>query len=135
MITVRSLVTPDAPIAVRVLGDTVVAPGSNFAVIIATRNYGSGGRIEDTIPEGFTFVRSNPAGASFDSNTRIVSFTLVDEDRFEYTLTASSTAGDHSFSGTLRDSDLALHDIRGQSTVTVEAGLALVRAGPSPRCR
>ena len=64
------------------------------------------GLIVETLPEGFGYVSSDPVGASFDGDADTVTFTLVDETSFKYTVTASSTAGDYPFSGTLRDSDL-----------------------------
>ena len=107
-----------------------MSAGSDIDVTIAVANYGFGGQINDTIPEGFEYVSSTSTGASFDSATRTISFTLVDEATFGYTVTAPDAARSYTFSGTLRDSDLALHDIGGDSVVTVEgaAGASATRA-------
>ena len=50
-----------------------------------------------------------------------VRFVLQDETSFTYVVTASSTAGSHSFSGTLRDFDQTDHTVGGATSVTVEA--------------
>jgi hypothetical protein len=50
-----------------------------------------------------------------------VRFTLQGEASFTYTVTASGTAGSHTFSGTLRDIELDDYPVGGASSVTVEA--------------
>ena len=50
-----------------------------------------------------------------------VRFTLQGDASFTYTVTASSTAGSHSFSGTLRDFERDDHTVGGATSVTVEA--------------
>jgi hypothetical protein len=82
-----------------------VLEGGNVEVTITAANYGFGGQIVETLPGGFTYVSSDPAGATFDSADRTVTFTLVDETIFKYTVTAPDVAGSHSFEGILRDSD------------------------------
>ena len=104
-----------------------VSQGSSLVVTITAANYGFGGQIMDTIPQGFAYVRSNPDIAIFNSGDRTVTFTLVDETSVSYTLTPSTTAGDYRFSGTLRDSDMMSHPIGGDLSVTVQAA-----ATPSP---
>ena len=97
------------------------APGAQVVVTISAANYGFGGRIVETLPPGWSYESSNPAGATFEANDRTVTFTLVDETFFEYTVTASSTSGSHDFSGVLVDSDLNELQIGGASSVTVQA--------------
>ena len=55
-----------------------------------------------------------------------VRFTLQGDSSVAYTVTASETAGSHSFSGMLRDSDTNDHMVGGATDVTVTA-----LAGPS----
>ena len=98
-----------------------VAPGAEVVVTISAANYGFGGQIVETLPTGWGYESSDPAGATFDANDRTVTFTLVDETSFEYTVTASSTSGSHNFSGVLVDSDFNRHQIGGASSVTVQA--------------
>ena len=71
-------------------------------------------------PRGYAYVSSDPVGASFDGPSRTVSFSLIAESSLSYTVTASSTAGAHSFSGVLKDSGKVSHTIGGASAVTVE---------------
>ena len=97
------------------------APGAQVVVTISAASYGFAGQIVETLPVGWGYVSSDPAGATFDADARTVAFTLVDETSFEYTVTASSTSGSHNFSGVLVDSDLKRHDIGGDSSVTVQA--------------
>ena len=116
-----SVEAPPGPMATRAFSPSPVAQGATLAVSITATNYGFGGQIVEMVPEGFDYVSSVPAGATFDPAARSVSFTLVDERVFRYTLIVPSTDGDYSFSGTLRDSDTNVHVIGGDSSVTVEA--------------
>ena len=96
-----------------------VAAGGNLEVTITVANYGFGGQIVETLPAGFGHVSSDPVEGIFDASAGTVTFTLVDETSFKYTVTASSTPNDYLFSGTLTDSDLNGHVIGGDSSVTV----------------
>jgi hypothetical protein len=107
-----------SPTASRSFLETSVVPGGNVEVTITAAGYGFGGQIMETLPGGFTYVSSDPAGATFDSADRTVSFTLVDETVFKYTVTVPDVAGSYSFEGILRDSDLNSHTIGGDSSVT-----------------
>ena len=123
------------PTVSRALSAPSLMMGSNLDVTITVADYGFGGLIVETLPEGFGYVSSDPVGASFDADAGTVTFTLVDETTFKYSVTASSIAGDYSFSGTLRDSDLVVYAIGGDSSVTVEGapGAMATRAfSPSP---
>ena len=84
---------PGGPSPTRSFSPASVAPGGQVVVTIAVANYGGLGQIRDTLPEGFTYVSSEPAGATFDQSTRTVSFALVGDTSFSYTVTAPSTAG------------------------------------------
>ena len=53
-------------------------------------------------------------------NGQEVRFTLQGDASVAYTVTASRTAGSHSFSGMLRDSDTNDHTVGGATRVTVE---------------
>ncbi len=111
------------PSATRSFDQNTVAPGGRVTVTIAAANYGSIGAVTETLPDGFNYVSSS-LGADDVSRPggQTVRFTLQGADKtFTYTVTASSVAGEHSFSGMLRDSDRGDHDVGGASTVTVEA--------------
>ena len=114
------------PSATRSFNPATVAPGGRVTVTIQVANYGGIGRVTETLPAGFAYISSthDPAGVSV--NDQEVRFTLQGDSSVVYTVTASRTAGAHSFSGMLRDSDRANHTVGGVSSVTVEAA-----AGPS----
>ena len=118
----RATWMPRSTGAKRSFSADTVAPGGQVVVKIAVANYGGLGQIEDTLPEGFTYVSSEPAGATFDQSTRTVSFALVGDTSFSYTVTAPATAGGpHTFSGVVRDSAKDRSAVVGANIVTVEA--------------
>ena len=114
-------VTVEAPSATRSFDKASVAPGGTVTVTILLANYGGIGRVTETLPAGFVYVSSAHDSAGVRVNDQEVRFTLQGDSSFNYTVTASRTAGPHSFSGMLRDSDRANHTVGGVDTVTVEA--------------
>ena len=78
------------PTASRGFSAASVPAGGNLEVTITVADYGFGGLIVETLPEGFGYVSSDPVGAGFDADAGTVTFTLVDEASFKYTVTASS---------------------------------------------
>ena len=103
-----------------------VAPGGRVTVTIQVANYGGIGRVTETLPAGFAYVDSTHDSAGVSVDGQEVRFTLQGDSSVAYTVTASRTAGSHSFSGMLRDSDRANHTVGGATGVTVTAP-----AGPS----
>ena len=125
---VFGLLIPDAgtvaaqatPSATRSLSSTSVAPGAEITVTINASNTVSFAGIVETLPEGFSFVSSNPAPAKVDGQT--YSFSLFQISSVTYTVTAPDQAGgDHQFSGVLRDDQGVDYTIGGDTTVTVMA--------------
>ena len=98
-----------------------VSQGGTLVVTITASNYGGFGQVVETIPSDFVYVSSNFPGADYDSADNTITFTLLDETSFTYTLMASTVTDDHPFSGTLSDSEKIVHDVSGDSEVTVEA--------------
>ena len=94
-------------------------------VTITAANYGSFGRVTETLPEGFDYVSSNLDDEEVSVNGQTVRFTLQGADvGFTYTVTAPDTVTAtmaHSFTGTLRDDEKMDYDVGGASGVTVEA--------------
>ena len=92
--------------AIRSISPMLVDPGDTVTVIIIANNYGRVGRIVDTPPGGptqtFTLLEAGP-------KTR------------QYTFTAPSEAGSHSFSGTFLDEARESTDIGGNSMITVRS--------------
>ena len=97
-----------------------VSGGGEVVVTITASDYGSAGRVTETLPAGFTYVSSN-----LSEGVRVtgqeVRFTLFGDASFTYTVTASSVVGSHSFSGVLRDFEQSEYTVGGAATVTVES--------------
>ena len=121
-VTVRAPVTGSSPSATRSFSPTTVDAGADVTVTIAVANYGGFGRVTETLPLGFTYKSSSLEDSQVDaSGGRVVKFTLQGERSFTYVATASSTAGPHTFSGDLTDSDRGNHHVGGRTSVTVRA--------------
>ena len=124
-------VDAQAPSATRSFsGITSVSAGGELSVMITAREYGSPGRVEETLPDGFTYVDLSTVPGPEDirvttvvgdDGRTTVRFTLDGDDEFTYRVTASSTEGDYSFSGILRDDDRDPHQISGDRMITVGA--------------
>ena len=113
-------VTVEEPSATRSFSSTSVARGGRVVVTIQVANYGGIGRVTETLPAGFDYVSSTHDSAGVSVNGQEVRFTLQGDASVAYTVTASRTAGSHSFSGMLRDSDTNDHTVGGATRVTVE---------------
>ena len=124
-------VTVEPPSATRSFNPARVAPGGTVTVTIQVANYGGIGRVTETLPAGFAYVSSTHDSAGVNVNGQEVRFTLQGDSSVAYTVTASRTAGSHSFSGMLRDSDLANDTVGGADSVTVEAPSATRSFNPA----
>ena len=83
-----------------------VALGGQVEVTINVSGYGASDTVMETLPGGFTYVStSGLPDASVTESGQAVTFTLLDETSFTYTVTASDTAGDYAFEGVLTDED------------------------------
>ena len=113
---------PLRPTVSRSFASTSVGAGEELVVTIAVANYGRFGAVEETLPEGFTYV---PMSSSLgdervqENGQTVVRFALVDETSFTYNVTAASTAGTYNFSGVLHDENRMEHEVRGASSVRV----------------
>ena len=116
-----TVTAPPEPSATRNFNPATVAPGGTVTVTIQVANYGGIGRVTETLPAGFDYVSSTHDSAGVNVNGQEVRFTLQGDSSVAYTVTASRTAGPHSFLGMLRDSDRANHTVGGADTVTVTA--------------
>ena len=112
--------------ATRSFNSATVKPDGKVVVTIKPTGYGSLGAVTETLPAEFSYDSSSltdegPEVTEVDART--VRFTLQGANKtFTYTVRASNTAGSHDFSGKLRDSDRADHDVGGASSVTVTTG-------------
>ena len=128
-ITVVADATPEpSPTATRTFSAASVAPGGELTVTIAPSGYGDFGDVTETLPDGFTYERSSLPDSEVDVTGQTVIFTLFEftEDSFTYTVTASSTAGNYDFSGTLRDFERDDYPVGCPCRVTVRV------AAPEP---
>ena len=97
-----------------------VSPGGRVVVTITHANAGALGRITETLPAGFTYVSSSvdPVNVTVTGQVltgQVVRFNLLEvESPFTYTVTASRTAGSHTFSGVVRDSDRSENAVGGE---------------------
>ena len=114
-----TVTAPAGPSATRSFNPASVAPGGTVTVTIQVANYGGIGRVTETLPAGFAYVSSTHDSAGVNVSGQEVRFTLQGDSSVAYTATASRTAGSHSFSGMLRDSDRANHPVGGATGVTV----------------
>ena len=114
----------DDPSANRSFSAGTVAPGERVTVTITVANYGQAGSVVETLPPGFTWVSSTHPSGQVDRDGQEVTFTLFGEPSLTYSVTASSTERQYSFSGTLWDFDGEEHDVLGPPVT--------VRAAPAP---
>ncbi len=117
-----SVAAQSTPSATRSFDTTSVAPGGQVVVTVAVSGYGAAGALIETLPDGFSFVSSTHSDAV--ASGQEVSFTLFGETSVTYTVTASQTAGDHSFSGEVKGvgDPPTTASVGGATDVTVEAG-------------
>ena len=114
--------------AARSFSETTVTPGGEITVNIALSEYGRGGSVTETLPEGFTLVSGSiefVGGRGFDrsmaSQVRVV-LTGAGVTNVIYKVTAPSEAGGpFEFKGTFVNFDGESVDIGGDSKVTVAA--------------
>ena len=120
------------PHASRSFSPPSVAPGGEVEVTVTVGGYGAGGRVEETLPAGFSYVDGSaaPADIRVTLDGQTVRFTMTETTEFTYKVSASSTEGDYTFNGVLKDLDRNSYPVGGASTVTVQAGA--VAPGPVP---
>ena len=116
--------TPALPMgatATRSFSPASVEPGGQVTVTITIANFGPAGIVTETLPQGFTYVSSTHGLVTHpvDGNSYKVRFVSFGETSFTYTVTAPSTEGTYTFSGTLTDSERNDHEVGGDTTVTV----------------
>ena len=107
---------------------TTVAPGAEITVNIALSEYGRGGSVAETLPEGFTFVSGSiefvgGKGFAHSSGNQVrVILAGAGTTNVIYKVTAPSEAGGpFEFTGKFVNFDGESVDIGGASTVTVAA--------------
>ena len=110
--------------ASRAFQRTWAAPGSELRVTITASNYGAFGQVVETLPDGFTYVRSSLGeGHQVTLQGREVRFNLLGVSNFNYVVTVPTMEGSYTFSGVIKNID------REERTV---AGHTRLRVGPAP---
>jgi len=90
--------------AERTFSSISVSPNQEFKVTVNVANYGAAGQVLEKLPAGFTLVSSTlPERAVTLNNGSEVSFLLMTETSFSYTLKAPETIGTYKIVGLLRD--------------------------------
>ena len=92
-------------------------------VTITATNYGGFGQVEETLPEGFSYTESSLSEGSVTVEGQTVSFVLLGDTSFTYTVEVPDVEATYTFSGVLKD---ASRDER------VIGGASLVLVGPEP---
>jgi len=109
-----------AQAASRDLPDAPVTVSTGFDVAITASGYGAFGQIIETLPTGFTYT-SVTGLDDFQVGVvgQVVTFTLLGETAFTYTVMAPATATTGTFAGILKDSDLVEYVVGGDTQVEV----------------
>ena len=105
--------------AVRTLPATSIEPSIQFTVSMTVADYGSGGSVFETLPDGFTYVDSTLGDTQAEVAGNTVTFTLFDESNFDYTVEASGTDGTYAFSGVIKDSYKVEFVVTGDTSIDV----------------
>ena len=98
--------------ATRSFSPSSVAPGETVTVTIVARDYGDLGRIVETVPDAFT---------TSETGQTVTKRLLSADQTVTYTVTATDSAGSHSFSGTIADATKNSRPVVGENSVTITA--------------
>ncbi len=82
-----------------------VDAGEEFQITINLADYGAAGQVLEKLPEGFTFVSSSLPDRAVTVNENKLSFLLMGEESFTYTLKAPEEGGKYNFVGLLKNID------------------------------
>lgn len=107
--------------ATRSFASPSVAPGGRIDVTISARNYGAFAQVVETIPGGFTYVGSSLPDTAVTARLDAITFTLLGEEQFTYTVQAPAVAAEFSFSGIVRDQHRTEVQTGGQTSLRVGA--------------
>ncbi len=99
------------------------APRAEFQVSINTSNLGGFGQVVETLPAGFTYVRSSLDSFQVEVAGQEVAFNLLGNANFTYVVTVPATEGNYTFSGVVKNADLQERTIAGHTRL---------RVGPPP---
>ena len=109
-----------------------VLPGADFRITICYSDIGSMGQVNETLPDGFTYVSSSLSSSAVVTGIGWAKFTLLSGLNFTYTVTASDVTGTHIFSGTVKDEDKNVAVIGGETTTKVSVEDTTTTIGTTP---
>ncbi len=92
-----------------------VTRGEQFQVTVNVADYGSAGQVLEKIPSGFTYLGSSLQDEAVSVNGSKISFLLMGETGFSYTLEAPASSGTYTFEGLLRDINKNVVDLANSS--------------------
>ena len=113
--------TPATWGAIRSFSPPSVGPGGAVVVTIAANGFGAYGQVVETLPPGFSYMSSSLSDGAVTIEDRELSFILLGETSFTYTVTVPSAAGHYSFSGVLTNFEGEEVPVGGALTITVGA--------------
>ncbi len=105
--------------ATRSFASPSVAPGGQIEVTITARNYGAFAQVVETLPGGFTFAGSSLPDAAVEAKLDAITFTLLGEEQFTYTVQAPAVEAEFTFSGVVRDQHKVEHEVGGDTSLRV----------------
>lgn len=109
--------------------DSRVAAGAEVTVTIALEGLGGFGQVTETLPAGFAYVSSSLADEQVESADGTVTFTILGEDSFTYTVTASDMDGDNALSGSASNDAKETAEIGGTAGISVGDGVVTSDGG------
>ena len=109
--------------AVRSFSQPWAPPGGRLVVTITATGYGGFGQVEETLPQGFSYTGSSLSEGSVTVDGQTVSFVLLGDESFTYTVDVPGDEGVYTLSGVLKDAN---------REDTVIGGASQVLVGPEP---
>ena len=112
-------VVAQTPSADRSFSVASVPVGGDLDVTVTPHGYGRFGQVVETLPNGFSYASStlSDVGVAIESQEAV--FTLLEDETFTYTVTATGMNGIASFFGVLKDWDKAEYRVGGDHRITV----------------
>ena len=107
--------------ATRSFASPWVAPGGQIQVTMTTSNYGSFAQVEERLPGAFRFVGSSLPSSAVDVELDKITFTLLGEEQFTYTVEAPGVEAAFTFSGLVRDQHKTEVQVGGDTSLRVGA--------------
>ncbi len=107
--------------AIRSISHARVQPGGEVVVTITTTGLGVIAMLSETFPDGFSYVSSDVPSDFITVLNRGFRVTLIGRSVVEYTVTASTDEGSHSFYGSTTDFGFTRRPVTGVSSITVQA--------------